>query len=42
MAGSHPDPDTSYETQHGSLDVNLQETGNKDPECIPELDTDPK
>jgi hypothetical protein len=24
LAGPHPDPDTSYETIHGSLDVNLQ------------------
>jgi hypothetical protein len=24
VAGPHPDPDTSYETLHGSLDVNLQ------------------
>jgi hypothetical protein len=24
MAGPHPDPDTSYETLHGPLDVNLQ------------------
>jgi hypothetical protein len=29
VAGPHPDPDTSYETLHGSLDVNLQETRNK-------------
>ncbi len=31
MAGPHPDPDTSYETLHGSLDVILQETRNKPP-----------
>jgi hypothetical protein len=30
VAGPHPDPDTSYETLHGSLDVNLQETRNKE------------
>jgi hypothetical protein len=29
LAGPHPDPDTSYETLHGSLDVNLLETRNK-------------
>jgi hypothetical protein len=29
VAGPHPDPDTSYETLHGSLDVNLLETRNK-------------
>ncbi len=29
VAGPHPDPDTSYETLHVSLDVNLQETRNK-------------
>jgi hypothetical protein len=29
VAGPHPDPDTSYETLHGSLDVNLPETKNK-------------
>ncbi len=28
MAGPHPDPDTYYETLHGSFDVNLQETAN--------------
>jgi hypothetical protein len=28
VAGPHPDPDTSYETLHGSWDVNLQETRN--------------
>ncbi len=26
VAEPHPDPDTSFETLHGSLDVNLQET----------------
>jgi hypothetical protein len=29
VAGPHPDPDTSYETLHGSLDVTQQETRNK-------------
>jgi hypothetical protein len=29
VARKHPDPDTSYETLHGSFDVNLQETKNK-------------
>jgi hypothetical protein len=28
-AGPHPNPDTSYETLHVSLDVNLPETRNK-------------
>jgi hypothetical protein len=28
VAGPHPDPDTSYETLPGSLDVNQQETRN--------------
>jgi hypothetical protein len=29
VEGPHPDPDTSYETLPGSLDVNQQETRNR-------------
>jgi hypothetical protein len=39
VAGPHPDPDTAYDTLHGSLDVNPQKTRSKKQDSYEESET---